>query len=115
RQYNILPEKILMLTAADLAKPNPPDRISVIQLDPSNVSSGIRDSNLDAIMSVGPVASTITADAIAAATQGKEPPTFISIGASDAIAERNTAYESTEIKAGAFGSSPMRPEESVDT
>ena len=66
-------------------------------------------------MSVGPVGSPITADAIVAATRGKEPPTFLAIGAAEAIAERNPIYESTEIKAGAFGGSPPRPEESVDT
>jgi hypothetical protein len=66
-------------------------------------------------MSVGPVGSKITADAISAATRGKEPPTFLAISAAEAIAERNQVYESSEIKAGAFGGSPPRPEESVDT
>ena len=45
----------------------------------------------------------------------KEPPKFIALGAAEAIAERNPIYESTEIKAGAFGGSPPRPEESVET
>ena len=78
---------------------------------PTNVAAAIRDSNLDVIMSVGPVGSPITAAAIAAATRGKEPPTFLAIGAAEAIAERYPIYESTEIKAGAFGGSPPRPEE----
>ena len=115
RQYNIAADKIVMLTAADLAKPNEPGKIGVIQLEISNLSTAIRDSNVDAIMSVGPVGSPITADAIAAATRGKEQPTFLKIGAAEAIAERNPIYESTEIEAGAFGGSPPRPEESVDT
>ena len=48
-------------------------------------------------------------------TRGKEPPTFLEIGASEAIAERNPVYEATEIKAGAFGGSPPQPEETIET
>jgi hypothetical protein len=115
RQYNIGPDKIVALGADDMSKPNAPDKVSVVQFDPGNVAQAIRDSNVDAIMSVGPVGSPITADAITAATRGKEPPTFLPISAAEAIAERNPVYESGEIKAGAFGGSPPRPEESVDT
>jgi TRAP-type uncharacterized transport system substrate-binding protein len=115
RQYNIAPDKIAILTADDLAKPNAPGKISVIQFTTTGVAATIRDSKLDAIMAVGPVGSPITADAIAAATRGKEPPTYLAIGVAEAIAERYPIYESTEIKAGAFGGSPPRPEESVET
>src|SRR3954465_12991393 len=112
RQYRINADQIVMLSSDDLAKPNAAGKISVVQLDPNNVSSAIRDSNADVIMSVGPVGSPITADAIAAATRGKEAPTFLAINAAEAIAEREPVYESSEIKAGAFGGSPQRPEES---
>ena len=115
RQYKISPDQLVMLTPADLNKPNAAGKISIVQFDPNNVASAIRDSNVDVIMSVGPVGSPITADAIAAATRGKEAPTFIPIDASEAIAERDPVYESGEIKAGAFGGSPQRPEESVET
>ena len=115
RQYNIAPDKVVVLTPDDLGKPNAPDKISVVQFDPPNAASAIRESTVDAIMSVGPVSSTITADVIAAATRGKDQPTYLAIGAAEAIAERNPVYESTEIKAGSFGGSPPRPEESVET
>ena len=115
RQYGIAPDKIAILSSEEIAKPNAKDKISVVQFDPNNVSQAIRDSNVDVIMSVGPVGSPITADAITAATRGKEPPTFLPIMASEAIAEREPVYESSEIKAGAFGGSPPRPEESVET
>src|SRR5260221_534815 len=75
RQYRINPDQLVMLSSDDLAKPNVAGKISVVQFDPNNVSSAIRDSNVDVIMSVGPVGSPITADAIAAATRGKEAPT----------------------------------------
>ena len=115
RQYHINADQVVMLSSDDLAKPNAAGKISVVQFDPNNVSSAIRDSNVDVILSVGPVGSPITADAIAAATRGKEAPTFLAINAAEAIAAREPVYESGEIKAGAFGGSPQRPEESVDT
>jgi TRAP-type uncharacterized transport system substrate-binding protein len=115
RQYNIAPDKLAMLTAADLAKPIEPDKIGVYQIEVGSVSPAIRDNNFDAIMAVGPISSPITAEAISAATRGKDPPTFLKIDAAEAIAERSPFYESSEIKAGALGGSPARPEESVDT
>jgi TRAP-type uncharacterized transport system substrate-binding protein len=115
RQYRISPDQLVMLSTNDLKKPNEAGKIGVIQFDPNNVASAIKDSNVDVIMSVGPVGSTITADAIAAATRGKEAPTFLPIDAAEAIAEREPVYEAGEIKAGAFGGSPQRPEESVET
>jgi TRAP-type uncharacterized transport system substrate-binding protein len=115
RQYRITPDQLVMLTADDLKRPNEAGKIGVIQFDPNNVASAIKDNNVDVIMSVGPVGSRITADAIAAATRGKEAPTFLKIDASEAIAEREPIYESGEIKAGAFGGSPQRPEEDVET
>jgi TRAP-type uncharacterized transport system substrate-binding protein len=115
RQYGIGSDQIVMLSADDLKKPNEPGKIGVIQFDPNNVASAIKDNNVDVIMSVGPVGSKITADAIAAATRGKEAPTFLKIDAAEAIAEREPIYESGEIKAGAFGGSPQRPEEDVET
>jgi TRAP-type uncharacterized transport system substrate-binding protein len=115
RQYRVASDKIVVLSSEEIGKPNAKDKISVVQFDPNNVSQAIRESNVDVIMSVGPVGSPITADAIAAATRGKEPPTFLPIDASEAIAEREPIFESSEIKAGAFGGSPPRPEESVET
>ena len=88
-----------------------------MQFDPSNVGTAIREAKIkaDAILSVGPVGSSITADAIAAATRGKEAPSFLDLNASEAIAERNPVYEATEIKAGAFGGAPAQPEETIET
>ena len=115
RQSGIEPDKIAMLSTSDLAKPNDPNKVNVIQLDTTNVLSAVRDSNPDVIMTVGPVSSPITAAAIAAATHGKEQPTFLAVSAAEAIAERNPIYQSSEIKGGAFGGSPPRPEDDVTT
>lgn len=115
RQYNIASDTIVVLSDAD-AKLNAPDKINVVQFDPAgSISTQIRESNVSAVLSVGPLNSPVTADAISALTRDKEPPTFLKIGAAEAIAERHPVYEATEIKAGAFGGSPPRPEESVET
>jgi TRAP-type uncharacterized transport system substrate-binding protein len=115
RQYNIDADKIVMLSSSDIAKPNEAGKIGVVQFDPNNVASAIRDNNADVFMSVGPVGSPITAAVIAAATRGKEPPKFLAIDAAEAIAAREPVYEAEEIKAGAFGGSPPQPDEDIAT
>jgi TRAP-type uncharacterized transport system substrate-binding protein len=92
-----------------------PDKVQVVQLDTTDVGPAIRESKVDAVMSVGPVGSRITADAVAAASRDKEAPTFLAIDASEAIVQRFPVYESTEIPAGAFGGAPQRPPEAVET
>jgi TRAP-type uncharacterized transport system substrate-binding protein len=93
----------------------PPDKVQIVQLETTDVGQAIRDSKVDAVMSVGPVGSRITADAMAAVSRDKEPPTFLAIDASEAIVQRYPVYESTEIGAGAFGGAPQRPPEAVET
>ena len=112
-QYRVPSDKILMVTPANDTKARTPDKITVIQLPTTNIGPSIREAKVDAILAVGPASSSITADAITAATRDKEPPTFLDINAAEAIAERHPIYEATEIKAGTFG--PARPAESIDT
>src|SRR5262245_6609490 len=92
-----------------------PDKVQVIQLDTTDVGPAIRESKVDAVMSVGPSSSRITADAVAAAAREHEPPSFLAIDASEAIVQRFPVYESTEIPAGVFGGAPQRPAEAVET
>jgi TRAP-type uncharacterized transport system substrate-binding protein len=92
----------------------PVDKVTVETI-PTKDPTAIKEGKVDAVMTVGPVGSSITADAIIAGTRDKEAPTFLTIGAAEAIAERNPIYEALEIKAGAFGGSPPQPEESLDT
>jgi TRAP-type uncharacterized transport system substrate-binding protein len=117
RQYGISPDKVIDLKPGDDPKQIGPlsDQINVVHFDPYNVASAVRENKVNAILAVGPVSSMITADAIAAATRNKEAPTFLSIGTAEAIVQRHPIYEATEIKAGAFGGSPPRPEEDIDT
>ena len=66
-------------------------------------------------MAVGPLKSKITVDAIAATATARGEPKFLPIDVADAIAKKNPIYESEEIPASIFGSSPQRPEDKVDT
>ena len=74
-----------------------------------------RDPSVDAFMAVGPLKSKITVDAIAATAAARGEPKFLPIDVADAIAKKNPIYESEEIPASIFGSSPQRPEDKVDT
>ena len=117
RQYGISSDKVVDLKPGDDPKQiiTPPDQITIVHFDPFNVGAAIREAKVDAIMAVGPVSSSITATAIAAATRGREGPTFLSIGAAEAIAQRYPIYEAAEIKAGSLGGAPPKPEEDTDT
>lgn len=95
-----------------------PDKVDIVQFDVKEITeaaSAIRESKVDAVLAVGPINSRITADAIAASARSRQAPTFLPIEAAEAIAQRFPAYEAVEIPAGAFGGSPPRPEESIDT
>ena len=39
RQYNIPPDKIVVLAAGEESKPNTADKVTVVQFDPNNVGS----------------------------------------------------------------------------
>ena len=93
-------------------------RLQIITLPVNDVGAAIRAEKPDAVLTVGPLSSRITTDAIsalAAITPNRKSPVFLSIGSSEAIAERYPAYESTEIAKGAFGGSPSRPTEEIET
>ncbi|MGA7427971.1 MAG: TAXI family TRAP transporter solute-binding subunit [Rhodoplanes sp.] len=92
-----------------------PDKITVIALDPRDISGSLRGNPVDAIVAIGPVAGRVIADAIAVSTYGKSEPTLLKIGASESIAAHHLVYEATEIKAGVLGGQSMLPPESVET
>jgi TRAP transporter TAXI family solute receptor len=92
------------------------DKVTVVLLDPFDIDTSLRGSPVDAIVAIGPVAGSVITDAISASNSGKIQPTFLKIGASEAIAAHHPIYESAEIKAGVLGGgqSPL-PEQAVET
>lgn len=91
------------------------DKVAVTQFGINQLAEMARDTTLDAFMTVGPLDSKITKDAIAATAASRGEPKFLAIDVSEAIAKKHPLYESEEIPASIFSSSPARPEEKIDT
>jgi TRAP transporter TAXI family solute receptor len=91
------------------------DKVAVTQFGTNQLAEMARDTTLDAFMTVGPLDSKITRDAIAATAASRGEPKFLPIDVSETIAKKHPLYESEEIPASIFSSSPARPEDKVDT
>jgi TRAP transporter TAXI family solute receptor len=91
-----------------------PSKVEVVQFPAYEAAEAIRNQKADAYLAAGPLNSKITMEALAASTRDGGTPTFLSIDASEAIAQNHPVYEATEIPAGTFGSAD-RPEEEVKT
>jgi TRAP-type uncharacterized transport system substrate-binding protein len=91
------------------------EKVTIVPLDSRDLAGSLRGNPVDVLFAVGPVASPVMADAIAVATNGKTEPTLLKIGAAEAIAARQPAFEATEIKSGVLGGQSPLPEEAVET
>ena len=92
-----------------------PDKVTISRFAISQIAEMVRDPSIDAFMTVGPLDSKITADAITTTARLRGEPTFIPIDVSDAIAQKHPLYESEEIPGSSFTSSPARPDDKIDT
>src|SRR3954462_3513795 len=92
-----------------------PDKVAVTQFATNQIAEMARDTTLEAFMTVGPLDSKITKDAIAATAASRGEPKFLPIDVSEAIAQKHPLYESEEIAGSIFNSSPARPEDKVET
>src|SRR5438876_3356783 len=92
-----------------------PDKVAVTQFATNQIAEMARDTSLDAYMTVGPLDSKITRDAIAATAASRGEPKFLPIDVSETIAKKHPLYESEEIPGSIFSSSPARPEDKVET
>jgi TRAP transporter TAXI family solute receptor len=92
-----------------------PDKVTVAQFGTNQVAEMARDQGVDAYMTVGPLKSKITVDAINATAAARGEPKFLPIEVSEAIAQKHPLYESEEIPGSIFNSSPARPEDKVET
>ena len=92
-----------------------PDKVAVTQFGTGQIAEMTKDPAIDAFMTVGPLGSKITAEAIAATARARGEPVFLPIDVSEAIAQRHPLYESEEIPGSSFSSSPARPEDKIDT
>jgi TRAP transporter TAXI family solute receptor len=92
-----------------------PDKVAIAKFDANHTSEMVRDTTVDAFMTVGPLDAKITLDAIAATARLRGEPVFLPIDVSEAIASRHPVYESEEIPGSAFSSKPARPDDKVET
>lgn len=91
------------------------DKVTVTQFGVGQIADMVKDSSLDAYMSVGPLDSKITGDAIAATARARGEPKFLPIEVSEAIAQKHPLYEAEEIPGSTFSASPARPDDKIDT
>jgi TRAP transporter TAXI family solute receptor len=92
-----------------------PDKVTVTQFGTNQIAEMARDPGVEAYMTVGPLNSKITADAISATAAAKGEPKFLPIEVSETIAKKHPIYESEEIPGSIFAASPARPEDKVET
>jgi TRAP transporter TAXI family solute receptor len=92
-----------------------PEKVAITQFGTNQIAEMARDPAIDAIMTVGPLDSKVTSDAIAASASARGEPIFLPIGISQTIAERHPLYKSDEIPRSSFSSLPARPDDTVET
>jgi len=92
-----------------------PTRLRSRGFSVAQINDMVKDPSIDAFMTVGPLDSRITTDAIATTARLRGEPVFIPIDVSEAISHKHPLYESEEIPAALFTSAPARPEDKVET
>ncbi len=91
------------------------EKVEIVQFPAGEAAEAIRNQKADVYLAAGPVNSKITADAINASTREGASPRFLAIDSAAAISQNFSAYEASEIPAGAFGGAPARPDDEVKT
>jgi TRAP transporter TAXI family solute receptor len=92
-----------------------PDKVAISQFSTSQITEMVKDPSIEAFMTVGPLDSRITADAITTTARLRGEPTFLAIDVSEALAHKHPLYESEEIPGSSFTTSPARPDDTVET
>jgi hypothetical protein len=92
-----------------------PDKVTISRFSTSQIAEMVRDPSIDAFMTVGPLDSKITTDAITTTARLRGEPAFLAIDVSEALAHKHPLYESEEIPGSSFTTSPARPDDTVDT
>jgi TRAP transporter TAXI family solute receptor len=92
-----------------------PDKVTISRFSVSEITEMVRDPSIDAFMTVGPLDSKITTEAITTTARLRGEPAFLAIDVSEALAHKHPLYESEEIPGSSFTTSPARPDDTVDT
>jgi TRAP transporter TAXI family solute receptor len=92
-----------------------PEKVAISQFGVGQIGEMLRDPAIDAFMTVGPLDSKITSDAIVATARVRGEPVFLPIDVSEAIAKKHPLYEAEEIPGSSITASPARPDDKIDT
>ena len=92
-----------------------PDKVAITLLAADQIDEMARNPKIDAYMTVAPIGSKITLDAITSTAQLRGEPKFLPIDVSEAIALRHSVYEAEEIPASSISPKPARPDDKIDT
>lgn len=76
-----------------------PEKVAIAQFNANQIAEMVRDPSIDAFMTVGPLESKITLDAIVSTARFRGEPTFLPIDVSEAIARRHPLYRSRRFPA----------------
>ena len=108
------PANVSLLKAVLAISGVAPEKVEIIPFAAADAAKMAADPALDAFATVGPTDSRITADAISATARARGEPKFLAVEAAEALAKKFPQYESAEIPPSSFGSSPPRPEDTVE-
>jgi TRAP transporter TAXI family solute receptor len=92
-----------------------PEQVAITLFATNQIDEMARDPKIDAFMTVAPIGSKITLDAITSTAQLRGEPKFLPIDVSEAIAQRHSVYESEEIPGSSFSAKPARPDDKIET
>ncbi|MGJ4943765.1 TAXI family TRAP transporter solute-binding subunit [Bradyrhizobium sp. HKCCYLS1011] len=92
-----------------------PDKVTMVQFGVDQMTDMTADVTLDAFAMVGALNDKTIADALSTTARRRSEPKFLAVDVSEAIAERHPLYESEEIPPGAFGTTPQRPDDKIET
>ena len=93
----------------------PADKVKVVNVAQQDLKKAIHDDLIDVVLVAGPETGDAIAQAVSAASAGKEGPSFIEIDQAEGIGKRLPPYESEDIVAGAFGGVPPEPDDELTT
>jgi TRAP transporter TAXI family solute receptor len=84
-------------------------------LAPEQVSDAMAMRDVEAVLVVGPLTGDLVGDAVRAVSAAGGPPVFVPIPDAEAMALRRPAFEALEVVRGAFGGSPPKPSDALQT
>jgi TRAP transporter TAXI family solute receptor len=93
----------------------PRSKVILSDVDPKNISDAIKNNQVDVLFVAGAATGTAISQAVKAATQNGDAPTFVAIDQADGIAKRNPIFDSDDVDAGTFGGNPPTPDDSLKT